>query len=392
MAASPGFRWIEVLQGIRKLDAQIALTVGVLVLATIVARLVAPAIVTWTRAAFDRLMESEGLRDSVETVRRYTPWWTSVGAVVYLAQLAVVILTVVALLAIWGQLELAITVLGLLSISMPVVIQAGLTLVLFVAAFVAIEILDNWLSGITERSEQFSQHQEEVAFRVLQLSILGAVAFVVLSLWGVNLGGLLIGAGFLGIVAGLAAQQTLGSLIAGFVLMFSRPFEIGDWVQIGDNEGIVTEITIVNTRLENFDGEFVVIPNDKVGNATVINRSRKGRLRIRVEVGIDYQSDPDRAQAVAEERLKAVDEILTVPRPQAVTKQLGDSAVVLELRFWIGKPSARHRARATSAAIRAVKEAFVEAGIKIPYPQRELSGRAETGGFRIVDTGTEAGE
>jgi small-conductance mechanosensitive channel len=384
MVVPTGFEWIQVLQGIDAIDAQIALTAAVLVLAAVLARLVAPALVAWTRGAFDRLMEQEDLRGAVGTVRRYTPWWASMRIVVWFLQVAVVVLTAMALLAIWGQLDLALAVLGVLSISVPALIRIGLTVLLFVAALVAIDIVDTWLSGVTERSERFSQHQEEVAFRVLQIVTLAGASLVVLSIWGVDLGGLLIGAGFLGIVAGMAAQQTLGSLIAGFVLMFSRPFEIGDWVAIGDHEGIVSEITIVNTRLENFDGEFVVLPNDKVGNATIVNRSKKGRLRLRVEVGIDYAADPERAKALAEETLKETDAILSVPRPQAVATRMGDSAVVLELRFWIDKPSARRRAMATSTALREVKAAYEEAGITIPFPQRELSGRDEEGGFRVV--------
>jgi len=93
----------------------------------------------------------------------------------------------------------------------------------------------------------------------------------------------------------------------------------------------------------------------------------------------------DEAMALAKEAMGDVEDILTVPRPQVVLKEFGDSAVVLDLRFWIDKPSARRRWRAQTAVISAVKSAFDEAGVKIPFPQREVSGRAETGGFRVSD-------
>jgi small-conductance mechanosensitive channel len=386
MAAPAGFEWLGFLQGMSAVEERVAVSAVILVLAAVVARLLAPVLARGLDIGRRVLERWE--TETLQTLSRYQPWWASLRLVVRLLQLAVLGLAALALLAVWGQLSVAVTVLGLASVSMPFVVQVLVTIVIFVTAILAMDVLGRWLAGITKRSEQFSRHQEEIAFRVLQIVVLTGAGLVALSLWGVDLGGLLIGAGFLGIVAGMAAQQTLGSLIAGFVLMFSRPFEIGDWVQIGDQEGIVTEITIVNTRLENFDGEFVVLPNDKVGNSTIVNRSMKGRLRIRVEVGIDYDADPERAQTVAVDALKAVEEILTVPRPKALTRQLADSSVVVELRFWIDKPSARRRAQATSAAIRAVKAAYEEAGIKIPYPQREVSDRPEAGGFRVLESGS----
>ncbi len=220
-------------------------------------------------------------------------------------------------------------------------------------------------------------------FRVLQVLVVTAAAVGALTVWGVNLGGLFVGAGFLGIVIGTAARTTLGSLIAGFVLMFSRPFELGDWVALDGQEGIVADITIVNTRIRNQYGEEIVLPNDKVANATITNRSRLGQLRLSVDVGVDYDADLERAETVVLEALEGVSTVLSNPTPQVVPKSLGDSAVVLECRFWIDNPSAARRTVATAAVVREVKTALDEADVKIPYPQRELLGREEAGGFRV---------
>lgn len=128
-----------------------------------------------------------------------------------------------------------------------------------------------------------------------------------------------------------------------------------------------------------------MLPNDVVSSNTIINIGRKGRLRLDVEVGIDYATDPDHAVAVAKETMKDVDEILTVPTPDVVLKQFGNSAVLLELRFWIEKPSSRRKWRAITVVVRAVKHAYDREGIKIPFPQQEVSARDEHGGFRVVD-------
>ncbi|MFB6155241.1 MAG: mechanosensitive ion channel family protein [Haloferacaceae archaeon] len=231
---------------------------------------------------------------------------------------------------------------------------------------------------------RISQHQREIVYRLTQVVLYSLAGLVIVGLFTQDLQGMLVGAGFIGIVVGMAARQTLGAALAGFVLMFSRPFEIGDWIEVGDHEGTVTDITIVDTRIQTFDGEYVVIPNDLVSSQSIVNRSRKGRLRIEVDVGVDYDADPEYAANVAKEAVRGLDEILRVPTPQVVLKQFGDSSVVLGVRVWIGDPSARRRWRARTAVIEAVKEAFEEESLKIPFPQRELMGREEQSGFVLA--------
>lgn len=224
-----------------------------------------------------------------------------------------------------------------------------------------------------------SDHRREVAFHVIQVTVYGIAALVVLTIWRVDLANLLLGAGFLGLVLGLAARQTLGAVLAGFVLLFARPFEVGEWVEIGESEGVVTDVSIVNTRLRTFDGEYVLIPNDRVTGRDIVNRSREGRLRGSVEVGVDYETDLDAAVEAAEAAMDDCDRVLESPRPHVVGKRFGDSAVVLELRYWVEDPSARRMWRARTDVVGAVKDAYEREGIDIPFPQRSISAREEVG-------------
>ncbi|WP_439026374.1 mechanosensitive ion channel family protein [Haloarchaeobius sp. DT45] len=270
--------------------------------------------------------------------------------------------------------------------------RIAITVVVALTVHILSRVLKRVLEDFLKSTETLSDHQRRLIYRVTQV-VLWTIGFIViLGVWQVELTGLLVGAGFAGIVVGMAARQTLGAVLAGFVLMFARPFEIGDWVEIGDSEGIVTDISIFNTAIQTFDGEYVMIPNDIVSGERVVNRSRKGRLRLEVEVGIDYDAAVDHAVDVAEDALGDLDEVLTVPTPQVVVKRFADSAVVLGVRFWIDKPSARRKWRARTAVVTALKDAFEAEGIKIPFPQRELSGRAETGGFQVAGDGPEVGE
>ncbi|WP_247002018.1 mechanosensitive ion channel family protein [Halosolutus gelatinilyticus] len=259
------------------------------------------------------------------------------------------------------------------------------TFILLVATFIVTRFARRLLKELLGSAAVVTDHQREVTHRITQVIIWSVSLVVILSVWVEDLSGLLVGAGFLGIVVGMAARQTLGTVIAGFVLMFDRPFEIGDWIAVEDDEGVVTDISIVNTRLKTFDGEYVMIPNDVISSSMVTNRSKRGRLRIEVEVGVDYATDVERASDLAKEAVSEIDRILDAPSPQVVGKAFGDSAVILGVRFWIDRPSGRRRWRARTEAINAIKRTFEDEGIKIPYPQRELSGRAETGGFQIAD-------
>ncbi|MDH5019870.1 mechanosensitive ion channel family protein [Halobacterium rubrum] len=314
-------------------------------------------------------------------------WWSRESRILHVVVGAVGLAAIGAagavVVVVWGLESAAVDRLRSLQVGVRVVARIAITMGLFAAVYVGTGALEDVVERFTRTQEGITDHQTEVTFRILQITLYIATLIAALGFWNVDLSGLLIGAGFAGIVLGMAARQTLGAVIAGLVLMFSRPFEIGDWVKIGDKHGIVTDITIVNTRLQTFDGEYVMLPNDLVGSNEIVNRSRKGRLRIHVEAGVDYGTDVQHAMDVAKSALSDVEDVLSVPRPQVVLKEFADSAVVLDIRVWIDKPSSRRRWRAQTAVIRAVKSAFEEEGIKIPFPQREVSGRAETGGFRV---------
>ncbi|MFD1645404.1 mechanosensitive ion channel family protein [Haloarchaeobius litoreus] len=255
-----------------------------------------------------------------------------------------------------------------------VLVSVVLVLLTHILSRLVKRVLEDYLST----TEAFSDHQRRLTYRISQVILWTGATIVALGVWDIQLTGLLVGAGFAGIVVGMAARQTLGAVLAGFVLMFSRPFEIGDWVEIGETEGIVTDISIFNTRVQTFDGEYVMIPNDVVSGQQITNRSRKGRLRLAVEVGVDYDADVEAAVETAAEAIEGLDTILTVPTPQVVVKRFGDSAVVLGIRFWIDNPSARRKWRARTAVVTAVKEAFDDAGVAIPFPQRTVGTREPT--------------
>ncbi len=363
---------------------------GVVVLLTIfVAVMLAPYAIQKAGRSLRRHVLNEQVVDIVDTVSAYLPTTIS-GLLVRLVQFVLFFLTVLALLIVWGLVDIAQTLVRFTGLSLPFLATVAVTFGILLVAYIAIDLLDSLVEQFSQEADRVTDHQQEILLRLGHLGVLTFAVTGTLTLWGIDLSGLLVGAGFLGIVVGLAARETLGSIIAGFVLMFSRPFTLGDWVEVGDHEGIVTGITIMNTRLKNFDGESVVIPNDNVSNRPITNRTGQGHLRTRLDVGIDYEADPEHAQEVALETIEGLDEVADTPPPQVLPKSFGDSAIILELRFWVDRPTPQHRWQAIEAVIHGVKATFDREGIKIPYPQRELSGRTETGGFRVRDSASES--
>lgn len=321
----------------------------------------------------EQVLRSERVPYDANRVRWFVPKTLAVRTL----QLAVTVAEGLVLLAVWGYAETATTVAAFLYSTLDVLSQVIGTLLLLGVLMAATDILEQKVHEYAEETDRVNEHEEGVVFRVLQATLIVTVALVALALWDYDLRGLLVGAGFLGIVFGMAAQHTLGNMIAGFVLMFSRPFEIGDWVRIEDSEGTVTDITIMHTRIRTFDGETVVYPNDLVNKSRVTNYSDRNRLRLTVDVTVDYETDLDRACEVALSAVGGVEEVLDVPSPEVASTTFGDSGIALELRFWIENPSARKRRRVVSEAVQAVKTDFEAEGIDIPYPHQTVVSRTD---------------
>lgn len=225
------------------------------------------------------------------------------------------------------------------------------SLLVFGAAYTFTRITKRIIKLESDR-DAISAHRKEIGHHIVQILVFLPAFLFVMALWGSRPAALLLGAGAFGIVIGLATRQTLGPVLAGFVLLLARPFEIGDWVMVADEE--------------------------------VVNRSRSDQLRVTVDVGVDYDVNVTDAARIAESAMEGCDEVVDSPRPDVVIDQFGASSVVLTLRFRIDEPTIQRKWAARNAVVEAVKDAFEREGSKVPYPQRELSGRPETDGLQVA--------
>lgn len=203
--------------------------------------------------------------------------------------------------------------------------------------------------------------------RIVRVAVLGLFLIMALQNLGVELLPLLAGLGVVGAGVALAMQGVLGNLAAGLTIIFTRPFKVGEYISIVDEEGTVEEIKLFNTVLGHPDQSRIVIPNRKIVGEILHNY---GALRqLNVEVGVAYDTDISAALAAIRDLLAANPRVLQHPEPVIRVLSLGDSSVQIAVRPWA---SVQDYNAASSEVTQAVLETFRDRGIAIPFPQREV--------------------
>ncbi len=218
----------------------------------------------------------------------------------------------------------------------------------------------------------------EVLHNIARLVRLAAILIgvaIALSIVGVDLGGLLLAAGFAGLVVGLAAQQTLSNFFAGLTLIFENRIRVGDSIRIGDDSGVVESVGIMSTRIRLWSGEVLTIPNSSVLSSPIYNFSRSVARRAEVSIGVSYTSDLGRAIEVIRSVLWNNELVLVEPEPTVIVDSLGESSVNLKVLFWL---PAQEFWTVRREVIADLKKALESSGIEIPYPQRVVWIRSGT--------------
>jgi small conductance mechanosensitive channel len=207
----------------------------------------------------------------------------------------------------------------------------------------------------------------QLLIRIVRIAVLGLFAIMALQNLGVQLLPLLAGLGVAGAGIALAMQGVLGNLAAGLTIIFTRPFRVGEYISIAEEEGTVEEIKLFNTVLSHPDRSRIVIPNRKIAGEILHNY---GTLRqLDVVVGVAYDTDIKLALQTIHDLLAGHPTILREPDPVVSILALTDSGAQIAIRPWV---TVSDFIDASSDITQAVLEIFRERGIRIPYPQREV--------------------
>ena len=202
--------------------------------------------------------------------------------------------------------------------------------------------------------------------------IIGLLIAITIIFPSLNAGSLFGALGVGGIAIGFAFKDIFQNLLAGLLILITRPFHIGDQIKSQDHEGTVEDIEIRATTIRTYDNRLVVIPNSELyTNRIVVNTFYRHR-RISVGVGIGYDDDIPLAKKVILEQLKNIEGVLDIPEPKVLVKEMGDSSVNLDIRFWISPPNRKEEVELSDEVLTLVKPALFDAGISIPFPMRQL--------------------
>jgi len=168
------------------------------------------------------------------------------------------------------------------------------------------------------------------------------------------------------VIIGLALQDTLGNLFAGLAIQIEKPFRVGDWVTIGGQDGLVSEITWRATKMRTKAGNFVVVPNSALARDTIMNYCEPTRsVRLEVEVGVTYDAPPNAVKGVIAEAVRDATLLSRDRTPEVLLVDFGDSALIYRVRFWITDFEADERAKDQVRSL--IYYALKRSGMTIPF-------------------------
>ena len=259
--------------------------------------------------------------------------------------------------------------LGTARFSLLSLIKLGVVLAIFGAAA-------NWASRRLERlagqSTEISAGTRIGLVKFIKVVLYTLAVLVSLDSVGIDLTALAVLGGALGVGLGFGLQRIASNFVSGFILIFDRSIKPGDVISIGNRFGWVQALHARYVVVRDRDGVETLIPNENLITSEVTNWSYTDRqVRIRIPVQISYADDPEQAMAIMVEACTGRERVLGDPEPQARLLEFGDNGINLELRIWVDDPE-EGIGNLKSEVNLEIWRRFKEAGITIPFPQRDV--------------------
>lgn len=243
----------------------------------------------------------------------------------------------------------------------------GAALLILIVGFIVAGWASRAVARMLSKRERFDATLIPVVRAIVRYAILVFVVIAVLAQLGVETTSVLAVLGAAGLAIGLALQGTLSNIAAGLMLLWLRPFRVGDFIEVSSVSGTVREVGLFVTQLDSYDGIYNFVPNSELWNTRLINYSRNQTRMTNMEIGISYAADIEKARQIMLDLAASDERVAKDPAPAVFVDNLGDSAVVMRYRVWIGNADFWASQR---YLLEETKRRLDAAGIEIPFPQR----------------------
>ena len=244
-------------------------------------------------------------------------------------------------------------------------------LILVLLVNVIARILANVLKRRILQETGINRGVQEAIAILIRYSFVVIGCIVVLQASGIDISSLTLLASALGVGAGLGLQNIVKDIGSGLVLVFERPVQVGEFVQVGEQSGTVERIGARSAEIRTLDQISIIVPNSQFLENKVVNWSHRNPIsRIRIPIGVSYKSDPEQVRDLLLRVSKDHPDVLNAPPAIVLFKEFGDSALIFHLLVWIAQPSRQFIIK--SDLLFMLSKALRQENIEIPFPQRDV--------------------
>jgi len=252
----------------------------------------------------------------------------------------------------------------------------GLFLGIIIVAWILSKLFSRGVRRGLRSMNNVSQLLEDFLVNAIRWVVMAVGIIMALAALEISIGPLLAIVGAAGFVIAFALQDSLSNFASGLMILFFKPFDVGDVIEAGGVAGSVISMNLVSTSIKTFDNKKMVVPNNKIWNDVITNATGVETRRIDMEFGIGYADDIDKAHAIIEEIVTSHPKVLEDPAPVIRVHTLGDSSVNFVCRPW---SRTEDYWSVYWDVTETVKKSFDAKGVGIPFPQRDVHLYLENG-------------
>lgn len=245
-------------------------------------------------------------------------------------------------------------------------------LIILIVGVIVLKIVMAILKRAMDKSKSIDAMLYKFISSVVKIVIWVCIIMAIASKLGIDTKSILALFAAAGAAVALALQGSLSNLASGVLIIFTKPFAHGDFISGGGSEGTVDSIDLLYTTIITNDNKIVNIPNSQLTSSTITNWTKSGTRRLDITIGVSYDSNIELAKDILKDIARNSGYYMLDSEISCNIVEYADSAIILQLRGWVGTAAFWP---ATYAVNNAIKPAFDRAGIEIPYPQVDVHNR-----------------